>query len=158
MLATSDPAAACQIRLKPGGSLQTIGFCDSKAKTNRSIRYPGKELIFLRLSSEVDDRRYSNTISTTESPYNTRISLSASAAFRYGGIMRTTRPSSSVRINVCHESHSSCEILPGSVILGRPVLRAKYPSSACRLKACYSLLDVLWKRGLVTCRVWDNPS
>ena len=115
MLATSDPAAACQIRLKPGGSLQTIGFCDSKAKTNRSIRYPGKELIFLCLSSEVDDGRHSNTISTTETPHNAGISLSASAVFD----MRCVMPYNTAEL-ICEN-----QCVPGVPFLKRDISRER---------------------------------
>jgi len=54
----------------------------------------------------------------------------------YGDRSRTTRDNSSVRIRVCHESHSSYGIPPGRGTLDSPVLNARYPISAWRLKAC----------------------
>jgi hypothetical protein len=69
----------------------------------------------------------------------------------YGDRSRTTRDNSSVRIRVCHESHSSYGIPPGRGTLDSPVLNARYPISAWRLKACVDGQNMLQTGADVTC-------
>jgi hypothetical protein len=53
----------------------TIRLGDSKAESDAPIGYPRKELLLLCLSSKVHNGRNTNTVSASETPQSTSISL-----------------------------------------------------------------------------------